>query len=163
MSRDFHATFTAASRETNPKPTVLIAIETGDVGTPWIRLTSNETATTHDGETYSPRPFEFGQFSVAGESGGSAQLLLADADGYFATWLATTDFRWQTVKRYRIDRSVSDKDQLDFFRIVNRNRSDREFIFTVEPRLAILQRMRMPGQVLTREEFPGIPDSGVIG
>ena len=161
--RDHHATYTAAMRETSPQPTVLIAIETGDATTPWIRLTSNETATTYDSNTFTPRPFEFGAFEVAGGGERSLQLKLADVDGYFSTWLATTDFRWKTVKRYLIDRGVADKAQLDTFRIVNRTRGDREFIFTVEPRMAILARVRLPAEVLTREEFPGIPDEGVIG
>ena len=167
MTRGFHADLTAASRETSPKPTILIAIETGDVGTPWIRLTSTESDLVWPtgGDTYTARPFEFADFEVASGGEKSVQLKLADVDGYFDTWLATTNFRWKTVKRYRIDRDVLDsstKAQLDQFRFVSRKRTDREFVMTVEPRLAILSRVRIPGQILTREEFPGIPDEGEI-
>ena len=168
MTRGFHADLNTASRATSPAPAVLVAIETGDAGTPWIRMTSTETDFVFPdaGDTYTARPFEFGEFEVASGAAMSMQLKLADVDDYWDTWLATTDFRWKTCKRYRIDRAVVDsvtKAQLDTFRIVNRTRTDREFVFTLEPRMAILQRIRVPGQILTREEFPGIPDSGPVG
>lgn len=167
MTRDFHSVFEDANRGTNPKPTVLISIETGDGGTPWIRLTSTEVDLVFPtaGNTYTARPFEFGEFSVASGDEKSVQLRLADVDGYWDTWLATTQFRWKTIERRRIDRDVltsSLRMQIDRFRFVSRQRVDREFVMTVEPRLAILSRIRLPGQILTREEFPGIPDAGEI-
>jgi len=167
MTRDFHSDFEDASRVTTPQPTVLISIETGDSGTPWIRLTSTEQdfVFPDGGDTYTARPFEFGEFDVVQGGEKSVQLRLADVDNYFATWLATTTFRWKTIERRRIDRDVTDgatKIQLDRFRFVSRQRTDREFIMAVEPILAILSRIRIPGQILTREEFPGIPDAGEI-
>ena len=167
MTRDFHSTFEAASRGVNPKPTALITIETGDVGTPYIRLTSTEVDFVFPdaGDTYTARPFEFGEFTVASGEEKSVQLRLADVDGYWDTWLATTTFRWKTIELRRIDRDVTSsalRIQIDRFRFVSRQRVDREFVMTVEPRLAILSRIRVPAQILTREEFPGIPDAGEI-
>lgn len=167
MTRDFNSTFQDANRGVNPKPTVLITIETGDVGTPYIRLTSTEVDFVFPdaGDTYTARPFQFGEFTVASGEEKSVQLRLADVDGFWDTWLATTNFRWKTIEVRRIDRDVTTsglRKQLDSFRFVSRQRVDREFIMNVEPRLAILSRIRVPAQILTREEFPGIPDSGEI-
>ena len=152
-------------RELNPQPTVLLEIATGltSAGNEWIRITSDDAdrAWPTGGNTFTARPFEAQEFTVSGEDRPGIRITFSDTDGYWNTWLASTSFKWSKVRRWLIDRGVtnlSTQAQLDTFRIISRDRGDRTISFNAEPYTAILSRIRVPGQSLTREDFPGLPN-----
>lgn len=166
MTRATPATLITELRETGYQPVTLIEIETGDVGTPWIRLTSDESDQvwpTTTGSTFTARPFGITEVALDSSRSEGIQLECADADDYFKDWLATTDFVKKKLKRYTVDRgaltSTSDA-ILDVFRITNRSRQGETFTFHAEPLGAILARLTMPAKSLTREDFPGIQRLG---
>jgi len=159
------ATFNTALQGVTPRPTTLLAIVTGlsapdDV----IRVTSDDRDRVWPatgGATYTSRPFETDGFLVSTDDRRALTVRFADVDGYFATWLNSTDFRHKKITRFVIDRSEDDdveQAQVDAFRIVSRHRGDRQIEFSCEPWTAILTRARLPARILTRAEFPGLPN-----
>jgi len=162
MPRDWDTDFETARRRTRRTPIVLLEISTGVTAQTYIRLTSNETDYTWDGKTWSARPFDGGgSFTIKqGEMGGQT-IELADADGYWQTWLLSTNFRNERVTRYEIERSENDVVtgvQKDTWRIHKTAQGDRVFRLNVMMLQALLQHIRIPMQLLTKDDYPGIPD-----
>lgn len=166
MSRDWPATFTTENQSVDPKPSLLVEVTTG-LAAPndTIRMTNEDADRSWSGSTFTARPFEFGDFDIEGGRAAEVELKVADVDGYWATWLASTDFRWQRVRRYRIDRdavSATSHAQLDTFRVLAYSRTDRELTFSVGPTAAVLEEMHIPGRFMTRVDFPGMPTEGMV-
>ena len=167
MTRGTNAALLSELRSVDPKWITLIAIETGDVGPPWLRYTDDEADVVFPdaGDTYEARPIEVSDVSIDGEDREGITVRLADVDFEIDTWLLTTDFRYKKVWRYLVERDSLDssaKAIKDLFRIVNRDRGDRFVQFTAEPLAAIFARIELPQRVMTREDFPGIPSEGAV-
>jgi len=161
MARDWDEDYKTERQTVNPEPVVLLDIVTGITGTTHIWLTSNETDYTWDSITWTARPFEGGSFSIQAGESGEVDITLGDADGYFGTWLLSTDFRNEKVTRYVVERDENDVVtgvQKDVWRVSNTSRSDRMFTFKVEFLQALLGRIKVPMQLLTKDKYPGIPD-----
>jgi hypothetical protein len=158
------ATLKTALQGVAPRPSVLIEIATGltSAGDEYIRITSDPVDRSFSGSTYTARPFEHGGFKVEQRAAGNMTITASDTDAYWGTWLLSTDFRWQKVNRYLIDRSEGVTAYQDTFRVRNIERTDRSIRFMCEPLSAILRRVQVPQQRLTREEFPGIPAEGEV-
>lgn len=153
-----------AFRAISPRPTVLVEFTTGlPAPNDYIRLTSDPYDRSWSGATFTARPFQTDGFDVKPGTETEVNITVSDTDDYWRTWLLSTDFRWQTVSRYLIDRSeTADTSQVikDTWRVRTIARVDRELTFTCEPVMAILSRVMAPQERLTREEFPGIPADG---
>ena len=166
MTRGSPATFLTEMREEHYRPVTLVEIETGDAGTPWIRLTSNETDQvwpTSTGSTFTARPFTVSEVILDSGDHRGIEVACGDSDNYFKTWLATTDFVHKKLKVYLVDRgafAATVDAKLDTFRVTHRSRRAEEFIFHAEPLQAILARIGFPARSLTREDFPGIQRLG---
>ena len=161
------STFSTQMQSGDPKPLILIEIETGDAGTPWIRLSSDvvDTVWPTGGSTFTARPFDVDAVTLSSSDFPSMTLRCADADGYFNTWLATTTFRNKKLKRYVIEQDAqvsTDYAYLDVYRIQKRDRTDGEFIFTAVPIQALLGEYRIPRRTVHRDQFPGLPRVGLV-
>jgi hypothetical protein len=148
---------------------VLLEIATGLTGaSAYIRICnydSNVVFPTTGGSTYTARPFECSEVEVDGSEQKAIEITLPDVDFAVDTYLLSTDFRFALVNRYLVERDSLDssaKAILDTFRVTSRSRTDRAVKFRAEPLQAILARINLPRQVLTREEFPTLPDRGVV-
>lgn len=165
MTRGTPSALTDEQQSTEPDPVILIEIETGDVGTPYIRITTAEQNVTFAGSTWTARPFGSGAVKVDSQDTPDFTLTLADVDDYFATWLLTTNFRHAKVSRYVVDREALGSSAYaikDTFRVTKRDRTDREFLFTCRPLSAIFQELTLPRRTVSRETFPGIPLTGGV-
>ena len=168
MTRGLHADFLAERQSVNPAPLVLVEIETGDGGTPWLRFTQNQPDGTWPdpgGNLYTARPFQFSQFAVEGGSTPGIEVQFPDVDLFFDNWLSSSTFLWKKLIRKQVERGElgsGDKVQIDQWRITKKSRSDQLFTFIAEPLLSILQGITIPREGLTREDFPGLPRAGVL-
>jgi len=163
MSRSTGSTFQTEMRSVDPKPVVLFEIATGITATPYIRVAISDSDVSFGGNTYTARPAEHEDFEITpGESGGM-DVTFADADGYFANFRATADFRWKTFTRYVLERDAGpDYAMTDSFRISQTQLGTHTVIFTVKPLLAVLNDVKIPAEAMTREEFPGITNDGMV-
>jgi hypothetical protein len=155
-------------RSVDPKPVTLIALETGNVTTPWLRWTDHEQDVvfpSSGGDTYSARPLQVSDVTVDAEDRAGVTVEVADVDADLDTWLLTTDFRYRKLWRYLVERdslSSTTKAVKDLFRVVARARKDRTVQLACEPLGAILSRVYLPQRVMSREDFPGIPAEGAF-
>lgn len=170
MTRGIDSSFQTELRSADPKPVILLKIATGltSAGNDYIRITDFETSLkfpSTTGSTFTARPFAVSDISIGGTEQSAIEITLPDVDFEFDTWFASTDFRLQTVTRYLVERDSLDaatKALTDSFRILSRSRTDRVVTFTAEPILGILSRLTIPRRSLSREDYPGISDRGVI-
>ncbi|RKY16270.1 MAG: hypothetical protein DRQ55_18335, partial [Planctomycetota bacterium] len=152
----------------DPKPVTLIAIETKNGGTPWLRYCTFDQDVTFPestGDLYEARPFAVDEVTVSSSDRPGITITLADADLEFDTWLQTTDFRHHRVWRYTIERDEFDsalKTLKESYRISHRERIHNAIRFTANPLLSILSITRLPRRSMTREDFPGMLVDGRI-
>lgn len=168
MTRGINSSFKTQLQSADPKPIILLKIATGDSTEPYIYISSDEADTVFpstSGATYTARPFVCSEVKIDGSEQPAIEVTLADVDLAVDTWLDTTDFRFAKVTRYLVERDSLDssaKSISDTFRVISRTRSDRVATFRAEPLSAILARLELPRTSLTREDFPAIPDRGVV-
>lgn len=161
MTRGFHANFVAALTAVNPQIVVLIEIATGTTPAS-IRYTSTEGDYSFSGATWSARPWTMSELNIEGQETPSVKIQIADVDSELDTWLLTTDFRNQRIRRYIVDRRETAHYTSDTLRVVNHEQDGYQFTFTAEPLLGILSRINVPARVMTRDNFPGMPTEGIV-
>jgi hypothetical protein len=170
MTRGAHADFLAEQRADETKPIVLLEIETRDTGEPWLYLTNQITPTTFPsgGTKYEPWPFELDEQVVGVDDDSAPKIRMADiyddSSGTWVidTWLASTDFRFHTVRVLQVQRdefSAAGMANLDAYKVVNIARNGRVVTVDLTTIQGLLSRMRIPSGVLLRSEFPGIVKS----
>lgn len=166
--RSINADLLTELRGAHPLPVILLEIATGDGTTPYIRICNFDRDIdfpSSGGNTFTARPFECDEVQISGTELEGIDVTLADADLEFDTWLQTTNFKWRKMNRYLVDRDALDgstKAVMDSFRFVSRRRGHHVTIMHFEPLAAILQRIEVPKRTLSREEYPAIPDEGVV-
>ena len=161
MPRDWNSSYETYRQATTNAPIVLLDITTGVTGTTHIYITSNESDYSWDGKTWVARPYEDAGFTIKQGEFGAHSIEFSDADGYWTTWLLSTDFRFEKVTRHVIERNLSGVTtgvQTDVFRVSKTDQTDRKFMLQVEPLQGLLQHILIPMQLLTKDEYPGIPD-----
>lgn len=166
--RGAHADLLTQLRGEQPKPVILLEIATGDVGTPYIRICNLDrdiTFPSSGGNIFTARPFDIEAVTISGTEFEGVDVTMPDVDLEFDTWFQSTDFKWQKMSRYMVDRDSLDgatKAYRDTFRFVSRRRGHLVTIMHFEPLGAILQRIEVPKRTLSREEYPAIPDEGIV-
>ena len=167
MTRDLNTTLQTRLRDDNPKVTVLVEIGTGTTPAT-IYITNNDVDLVFPstgGTTYTARGFVAPENMISPTERKGGSLNFADADGYWKTWRAATDFRFQRVNVKLIDRdavSLSTYARLDGLRVVGASEGDSTFSIDVEQLSGILAVIQVPRRDMTREDFPGMPLEGVI-
>lgn len=168
--RKFDDDFLDALRQVNPEPIILFEITTGltSTGNDIIRVALYEKDVVWpsvSGNTFTARAGESDDFKMQYGENGEFNLTLGDGDGYFETWLLSTDFRYQKVTRYLIEvteNDDSDKAMVDSWRIDHIEQQPHQVTFVCEPLVAVLARIKVPKRVLTREDYPGMVNEGVV-
>lgn len=170
MTRGLNADFQTQLRSADPKPVVLLQLATGltAAGSQYIRICDFDRDLAFPaagGVTFAARPFTVSEIRIDGSERPAIEVTLPDADFAIDTFLLSTDFRFALVNRYLVERDSVDsaaKAIMDTFRVTSRSRADRVVTFRAEPLGSILSRIMLPRRVLTREDFPSIPDRGVV-
>lgn len=170
MTRGLNADFQAQLRSADPKPVVLLRIATGltSAGDEYIRIANHESDVAFpatSGATFTARPFDCSEVRIDSAENVAIEVTIPDVDFAVDTWLQSTDFRFAKITRYLVERDSLDssaKALTDAFRVVTISRTDRVVKFRAEPLAAIFSRIRLPRRSLTREDFPAIPDRGVV-
>jgi len=168
VTRALDADLLAELQSDDPKPVTLIAIETKDGGTPWLRYCTFDVDVTFPavtGDVYTARPFSVDEVLVSGADRPGITITLADADLAIDTWLQTTGFLHHRVWRYLIERDEYDssvKALSELYRISHRERVFQGVRFHANPLLSILGKIRLPRRSMTREDFPGMLVDGRI-
>ncbi len=166
MTRGLPSTFTDETQSDDPKPVILLAIETKDVGTPWIRICNFDEDVVFAGDTYTARPFDVSAVTIDGSDRPAIEIVLPDADFAFDTWLDTTEFQHHKIWLYRVERDAlgsSTYTQKDLFRIRFRDRGHMVTRFHAAPLGSILGEIMLPRRVMLREDYPGmVVDRGLI-
>lgn len=169
MSRSLPSAFTGSMGDLDPQPRVLVEIATGLTGAnAFIRITNADADVswpTSGGATYTSRPMQISDARIDGGDHEGITFRLADADDYFATWLLSTNFRHQKVRRWLVSlgsTATSAHAILDVYRVESRERTPHEVVFSAKPAQGILSQLKLPRRTMTRSDFPGLPREGLV-
>ena len=168
MPRGVPSTYQTAMQQTTLGAAHLFEIETGT--TPATLYIAKRNADfvfpTTGGNTYTAIPCNWGDYKIAPGEYGGLDVTFADADGYFQTLLdAGVDFRWRKFKHLYVNTAAldsSDNAITNVWRINRVSRGTHSVVFTIETLQATLARHNLPGDVMTKKRYPGIPKEGLV-
>ena|GEM_PF-2303365 len=171
MTRGVPATYQTAMQAVTLGAVHLFEISTGQTGlipaTLYVAKTNADFVfPTSGGETYTARPCNWGDYKIAPGEYGGLDVTFADSDDYFQDLLdAGVDFRWKKFKHLYVNTAALDSYDnaiTNVWRISRVSRATHAVVFSIDTLQATLQRHKLPGDVMTKKRYPGIPKEGLV-